>query len=98
VMSYADFDEVLSRCNESRFGLQAGLFTRDLGRILTAWRELEVGGLVINGSSNFRLDHVPFGGMKDSGFGRESPRMMIDDYTAVKTLLVRGISIWGHEG
>ena len=57
----------------SRFGLQAGLFTRDIGRILTAWRELEVGGLVVNGSSNFRLDHVPFGGVKDSGFGRESP-------------------------
>lgn len=98
VMSYVDFDQVLAQCNESRFGLQAGLFTRDLGRILTAWRELEVGGLVVNGSSNFRLDHVPFGGMKDSGFGRESPRMMIDDYTAVKTLLVRGVSIWGHEG
>ena len=67
-------------------------------RILTAWRELEVGGLVINGSSNFRLDHVPFGGVKDSGFGRESPRMMIDDYTVVKTMLIRGMSIWGHDG
>jgi acyl-CoA reductase-like NAD-dependent aldehyde dehydrogenase len=98
VMSYEDFGEVLVRCNESRFGLQAGLFTRDIARILTAWRELEVGGLVINGSSNFRLDHVPFGGVKDSGFGRESPRMMIDDYTVVKTLLVRGMSIWGDDG
>ncbi len=98
VMSYVDFEEVLDRCNESRFGLQAGIFTRDLSRILTAWRELEVGGLVVNGSSNFRLDHVPFGGMKDSGFGRESPRMMIDDYTAVKTMIIRGLSIWGDEG
>jgi acyl-CoA reductase-like NAD-dependent aldehyde dehydrogenase len=98
VMSYEDFDEVLVRCNKSRFGLQAGLFTRDIGRVLTAWRDLEVGGLVINGSSNFRLDHVPFGGVKESGFGRESPRMMIDDFTVVKTLLVRGISIWGQDG
>jgi acyl-CoA reductase-like NAD-dependent aldehyde dehydrogenase len=98
VMSYADFDELLARCNESRFGLQAGLFTRDFERILTAWRELEVGGLVINGSSNFRLDHVPFGGVKDSGFGRESPRMMIEDYTVVKTLLVRGTTLWGRDG
>jgi acyl-CoA reductase-like NAD-dependent aldehyde dehydrogenase len=98
VMPYDDFDAVLVDCNESRYGLQAGLFTRDIARILTAWRDLEVGGLVVNGSSNFRLDHVPFGGVKASGFGRESPRMMIDDFTVVKTLLVRDISIWGQDG
>jgi acyl-CoA reductase-like NAD-dependent aldehyde dehydrogenase len=97
VLAYDDFDAVLAVCNESRFGLQAGLFTRDIGRIVTAWRELEVGGLVVNGSSNFRLDHVPFGGVKDSGFGRESPRPMIEDYTVVKTLLLRDLSIWGSE-
>jgi len=96
VLPYDDFDAVLERCNASRFGLQAGLFTNDIGRIITAWRELEVGGLVVNGSSNFRLDHVPFGGTKDSGFGRESPRWMIEDYTVVKTLLLRGTSIWGE--
>jgi acyl-CoA reductase-like NAD-dependent aldehyde dehydrogenase len=96
VLPYDDFDAVLNRCNSSRFGLQAGIFTSDIDRIFTAWRELEVGGLVVNGSSNFRLDHVPFGGVKDSGFGRESPRWMIEDYTTVKTLLLRGISIWGE--
>ncbi|MFI5933759.1 aldehyde dehydrogenase family protein [Actinoplanes sp. NPDC051494] len=96
VLPFDDFDDVLATCNTSRFGLQAGLFTNDLGRILTAWRELEVGGLVVNGSSNFRLDHVPFGGVKDSGFGRESPRCMVEDYTVIKTLLVRGLSIWGE--
>jgi acyl-CoA reductase-like NAD-dependent aldehyde dehydrogenase len=96
VLPYDDFDAVLDRCNSSRFGLQAGIFTSDIGRIVTAWRELEVGGLVVNGSSNFRLDHVPFGGVKDSGFGRESPRWMIEDYTTVKTLLLRGVSIWGE--
>jgi acyl-CoA reductase-like NAD-dependent aldehyde dehydrogenase len=95
VLPFDDFGAVLETCNASRFGLQAGLFTRDIGRILTAWRELEVGGLVVNGSSNFRLDHVPFGGVKDSGFGRESPRHMVEDYTVVKTLLLRGMSIWG---
>jgi acyl-CoA reductase-like NAD-dependent aldehyde dehydrogenase len=95
VMPYDDFDAVIATCNASRYGLQAGLFTNDIGRIVTAWRELEVGGLVVNGSSNFRLDHVPFGGVKDSGFGRESPHLMIEDYTVVKTLLLRGISIWG---
>jgi acyl-CoA reductase-like NAD-dependent aldehyde dehydrogenase len=92
VTAFDDFDEVLTICNDSRYGLQAGLFTFDVRRIFTAWRELEVGGLVVNGSSNFRLDHVPFGGVKDSGFGRESPRWMIDDYTYVKTLILRGIA------
>jgi acyl-CoA reductase-like NAD-dependent aldehyde dehydrogenase len=98
VLPYDDFDDVLAHCNNSRFGLQAGLFTHDLTRILTAWRELEVGGLVVNGSSNFRLDHVPFGGVKDSGFGRESPRLMIDDFTVVKTMIIRNVSIWGQAG
>jgi acyl-CoA reductase-like NAD-dependent aldehyde dehydrogenase len=96
VLPFDDFDAVLRTCNESRFGLQAGLFTRDIDRILTAWRELDVGGLVVNGSSNYRLDHVPFGGVKESGFGRESPHHMVEDYTVVKTLMLRGMSIWGE--
>jgi len=97
VLPYDDFDAVVAACNDSRYGLQAGLFTHDVRRILTAWRELEVGGLVVNGSSNFRLDHVPFGGVKDSGFGRESPRWMVEDYTVVKTLLLRGMSLFGDQ-
>jgi acyl-CoA reductase-like NAD-dependent aldehyde dehydrogenase len=96
VLPYDDFDAVLAACNASRFGLQAGLFTRDIGRVVTAWRELEVGGLVVNSSSNFRLDHVPFGGVKDSGFGRETPSRMIEAYTVEKTLLLRGFSVWGE--
>ncbi|GAA0434215.1 aldehyde dehydrogenase [Actinoplanes capillaceus] len=97
VSPFDDFDDVLTTCNDSRYGLQAGLFTHDLRRVVTAWRELEVGGLIVNGSSNFRLDHVPFGGVKDSGFGRESPRWMIDDYTVVKTLMLRGLSLFGDQ-
>ncbi|GAA4461324.1 aldehyde dehydrogenase family protein [Phytohabitans houttuyneae] len=97
VLPYDDFQGVLTTCNDSRYGLQAGLFTYDVRRVVTAWRELEVGGLVVNGSSNFRLDHVPFGGVKDSGFGRESPRWMIDDYTVVKTLMLRGMSLFGDQ-
>jgi acyl-CoA reductase-like NAD-dependent aldehyde dehydrogenase len=95
VLPYDDFDTVIAACNTSRYGLQAGLFTQDVKRIFTAWRLLEVGGLIVNGTSNFRLDHIPFGGVKDSGFGRESPRWLIDDYTVVKTLMLRGLSIWG---
>ncbi|MFI0452085.1 aldehyde dehydrogenase family protein [Actinomadura sp. 6N118] len=95
VLPFDDMGEVVARCNQSRYGLQAGLFTRDIGQIIAAWRDLQVGGLVVNGSSNYRLDHVPFGGVKDSGFGRESPRCMIEDYTTVKTLMLRGMSLWG---
>lgn len=98
VLPYDGFAEVIETCNASRYGLQAGLFTADIGRIITAWRDLQVGGLIVNGSSNFRLDHVPFGGVKDSGFGRESPRWMIDDFTVVKTLLLRGVSVFGEGG
>ncbi|WP_063747804.1 aldehyde dehydrogenase family protein [Actinomadura welshii] len=98
VLPFDDLSEVIEHCNEGRYGLQAGLFTRDLDRIITAWRDLDVGGLIVNGSSNYRLDHVPFGGMKDSGFGRESPRCMIDDFTVVKTMLLRGTPLWGARG
>ncbi|MGS2648212.1 aldehyde dehydrogenase family protein [Streptosporangium sp. LJ11] len=97
VLPYDAFDEVVRECNRSSYGLQAGLFTHDVRRIVTAWRELEVGGLVVNGSSNFRLDHLPFGGVKDSGIGRESPRWMIEDFTVTKTLLLRGLTIWGDQ-
>ncbi|NGN62696.1 aldehyde dehydrogenase family protein [Streptomyces sp. A7024] len=97
VLPYRDFDEVIDTLNSGRYGLQAGLFTQDLTRVITAWRELQVGGVIVNGSSNYRLDHVPFGGVKDSGFGRETPRSMIEDFTQVKTLLLRGASIWGED-
>ncbi len=97
VLPYRQFDEVIGTLNSGRYGLQAGLFTQDIGRIITAWRELQVGGVIVNGSSNYRLDHVPFGGVKDSGFGRETPSSMIEDYTQVKTLLLRGVSVWGED-
>ncbi len=97
VMAFDDLEEVIDQCNDSRYGLQAGLFTERMDRILLTWRELQVGGLIVNGSSNFRLDHIPFGGVKDSGFGRESPAHMIDDYTSVKTLIIRDHTIWGEE-
>ncbi|HET9139046.1 aldehyde dehydrogenase family protein [Actinophytocola sp.] len=96
VLPFDDLAGVIETCNQSRYGLQAGLFSTDLGTVITAWRDLRVGGLVVNGSSNYRLDHVPFGGVKDSGFGRESPAQMIEDYTVIKTLILRGMSVWGE--
>ena len=65
----------------------------DIRRVWEAIREFEVGGLVVNGSSNFRLDHLPFGGIKDSGIGRESPRWMVEDFTFLKTVHFRGLSL-----
>jgi acyl-CoA reductase-like NAD-dependent aldehyde dehydrogenase len=96
VLPFDDLADVIETCNDSRYGLQAGLFTHDLGTVFQVWRDLQVGGLIVNGSSNYRLDHVPFGGVKDSGFGREAPAQMIDDYTVIKTLILRGMSIWGQ--
>lgn len=94
VMSYEDLDEVVEICNASRYGLQAGLFTHDVGTIFELWRRLEVGALVINGPSNHRLDHIPFGGVKDSGIGREAPAFMIQDFMTTSTLHLRDISLW----
>ncbi|HEY8705348.1 MAG TPA: aldehyde dehydrogenase family protein [Gaiellaceae bacterium] len=89
-----DFESAVAAANDTRFGLQAGLFTRDVGRVFAAARSLAVGAVIVNGTSNFRLDHLPFGGVKDSGLGRESPRWLIDDFSAVKTLIFRDQSLW----
>lgn len=94
VLAFDRFEEALAAANATPYGLQAGLFTRDLGRVFRAVRELEVGGLVVNGSSNFRLDHVPFGGVKASGLGRETPRLLVQDFSEMKTVLFRGLSVW----
>lgn len=94
VLAYDDIDQVVESCNASRYGLQAGLFTNDVGTIFEMWRRLEVGALVINGPSNHRLDHIPFGGVKDSGIGRESPAFMIEDFMTTSTLHLKDISLW----
>lgn len=94
VMPFDRFEEALAQANATPYGLQAGLFTRDLERVFRAVRELEVGGVVVNGSSNFRLDHVPFGGVKASGLGRETPRLLVKEFSETKTVLFRGLSFW----
>ncbi len=91
VESFYDFDEVIKTCNAGRFGLQAGVFTRDLGKALKAYRELEYGGVMINDVPTFRLDHVPYGGSKDSGFGREGVRFAMDEMSEEKLLIMRGM-------
>jgi acyl-CoA reductase-like NAD-dependent aldehyde dehydrogenase len=86
--SYTDFDEVLRLANDSDFGLQAGVFTADLGRALRAMEELEFGGISINDVPTMRLDGQPYGGVKQSGIGREGPRYAIEDMTEIRHVLV----------
>jgi glyceraldehyde-3-phosphate dehydrogenase (NADP+) len=88
VERFETFDEALAACNASRFGLQAGVFTRDLGRALRAYRELDYGGVMINEVPTFRVDNFPYGGMKDSGFGREGVRYAMEEMTVPKVLVM----------
>lgn len=88
---YSDFNDALARVNDSAYGLQAGIFTRDIGRIQTAWDQLHVGGVVINDVPSFRVDNMPYGGVKDSGLGREGVRAAIEDMTEVRLLVIRNI-------
>lgn len=86
---FSSFDEALAIVNDSRFGLQAGIFTRDLFEALKAWDQLEVGGVVINDVPSWRVDHMPYGGVKDSGLGREGVRFAIADMTEIRNLVIR---------
>jgi glyceraldehyde-3-phosphate dehydrogenase (NADP+) len=85
------FEGALASCNASRFGLQAGVFTRDVSRALQAFRELDYGGVLINDVPTFRVDNFPYGGTKDSGFGREGIRFAMDEMSEPKVLLMRGL-------
>ena len=84
-----DFDAALVEANRSRFGLQAGLFTRDLHRAHRAWDELEVGGVIVGDVPSWRADVMPYGGVKDSGLGREGPASAVEEMTEVRLLVVR---------
>jgi acyl-CoA reductase-like NAD-dependent aldehyde dehydrogenase len=86
---YETFDEALSLVNASRYGLQAGVFTQDIGRILQAFDTLEVGGVLINQVPTFRVDNQPYGGVKDSGLGREGVRAAMEEMSELKSLIIR---------
>ncbi len=77
-------DEAIALVNASDYGLQAGIFTRDLKRAFTAAREIRVGGFLINDVPQFRLDHMPYGGVKMSGTGREGPRYAVEEMSELK--------------
>ena len=88
---YDDFEDALAEVNHSRYGLQAGLMTRDAGRILTAYRELEVGAVIVGDVPNWRMDAMPYGGVKDSGMGREGLRWAIEEMTEPRMLAMNGM-------
>ncbi len=87
---WSRFGDVLEACNAGRFGLQAGLFTRDLGHALQAFRELDYGGVLVNEVPTFRVDNFPYGGTKDSGLGREGVRFAMEELSVPTLLVLRG--------
>ncbi|MHB1954528.1 MAG: aldehyde dehydrogenase family protein [Sulfobacillus sp.] len=88
LVSYADFAAALALANDTAFGLQAGVFTSNLHRAFQAVNTLQVGGVVINGTSNFRLDHLPYGGIQMSGKGREGARYAMREMTVERMVLI----------
>ena len=87
---FTSFDAALDEVNDSKFGLQAGIFTRDLFKALDAWDRLDVGGIVINDVPSYRVDNMPYGGVKESGLGREGVRFAMEDMTEIRNLVIRG--------
>jgi acyl-CoA reductase-like NAD-dependent aldehyde dehydrogenase len=87
---YADFGEALRMANDSKFGLQAGVFTRDIGRGLEAAETLEFGGVLINEVPTFRADQMPYGGVKDSGNTREGPAFAVQELTEERFITLQG--------
>ena len=86
---FADFDDALTQVNDSVFGLQAGIFTRDIDKIQRAWDRLEVGGVLIGDVPSWRVDNMPYGGVKESGLGREGIRYAMEDMTEIRLLVIR---------
>ncbi len=89
LIRFGRWDEALHICNDSKFGLQAGIFTRDIFKILDAWDDLDVGGVVVNDVPSYRVDNMPYGGVKDSGIGREGVRFAMEDMTEIRNLVIR---------
>ena len=89
VYPYDDLDAALDEVNDSDYGLQAGIFTNDLAATFRAFERLEVGGVIHNDVPTFRVDHMPYGGVKDSGLGREGVRYALDDLTELRVLVLK---------
>ncbi len=89
VTRFSDFDEALAEADDSRYGLQAGIFTHDLRKVRKAWETLEVGAVLVNEVPSFRVDNMPYGGARDSGLGREGVRFAMEDMSELRLLVIR---------
>ncbi len=85
---FRDLNDAIARVNDSMFGLQTGVFTNDLAGAWRAFGELEVGGVIVNDVPTYRIDHMPYGGVKDSGLGREGLRYAMDDMTEIRIMVL----------
>ena len=88
VSPYDTWDDAVATINDTPYGLQAGLFTNDVKRIMDAWERIEVGGLQVNSASTFRVDHMPYGGIKASGYGREGIKFAMEDMTELRLMVL----------
>lgn len=88
VQKFSHFPEAINFVNQSKYGLQAGIFTENLKEAFMAWQELEVGGVVINDVPSFRVDSMPYGGIKESGFGREGIRYAIEEMSEIRLMVL----------
>jgi acyl-CoA reductase-like NAD-dependent aldehyde dehydrogenase len=86
INAFDQLDEAIELVNRSDYGLQAGIYTRDIGKAFYAARKLHVGGVMINEIPQYRVDHMPYGGVKLSGMGREGPRYAIEEMTECKLI------------
>ena len=89
VISSEDFESALAQANASKFGLQVGVFTKDIDRMLKAVRRLNFGGVIVNDAPNFRADHMPYGGNRQSGLGREGVKFAMEDMTNIQLVAIR---------
>jgi len=89
VISSDDFESALKQANDTKFGLQVGVFTNDINRVFKAVRRLNFGGVIINDTPNFRADHMPYGGNRQSGLGREGVKFAMEDMTNIQLVAIR---------
>jgi acyl-CoA reductase-like NAD-dependent aldehyde dehydrogenase len=93
ISTYETFEEAVERVNETAFGLQAGVFTNDLERAFLAHREVRVGGVIVNDVSAFRADQMPYGGSKESGYGREGLKYAMEEMTETRIMVISGVPL-----
>jgi acyl-CoA reductase-like NAD-dependent aldehyde dehydrogenase len=89
VIASDDFESALKQANDTKFGLQVGVFTKDIDRVFKAVKRLNFGGVIINDTPNFRADHMPYGGNRQSGLGREGVRFAMEDMTNIQMVAIR---------